>query len=101
MRRLLFSFHILLSLAGACRAQTQSTSQPSPQSHDRVVQLLKELTEAPGPPGSEESVRKIMTERMHPLADSVSYDRSEEHTSELQSPMYLVCRLLLEKKNQT
>src|SRR5437879_8753057 len=27
-------------------------------------------------------------------------DRSEEHTSELQSPMYLVCRLLLEKKNQ-
>src|SRR5437667_11577668 len=74
MRRLLFSFHILLSLAGACRAQTQSTSQPSPQSHDRVVQLLKELTEAPGPPGSEESVRKIMTERMHPLADSVSYD---------------------------
>src|SRR5437879_11368778 len=27
------------------------------------------------------------------------YQRSEEHTSELQSPMYLVCRLLLEKKN--
>src|SRR5437879_11172375 len=26
--------------------------------------------------------------------------RSEEHTSELQSPMYLVCRLLLEKKNR-
>src|SRR5437762_6229648 len=25
--------------------------------------------------------------------------RSEEHTSELQSPMYLVCRLLLEKGN--
>src|SRR5437762_7743853 len=27
--------------------------------------------------------------------------RSEEHTSELQSPMYLVCRLLLEKKKRT
>src|SRR4051794_41662303 len=26
--------------------------------------------------------------------------RSEEHTSELQSPVHLVCRLLLEKKNQ-
>src|SRR5438876_2567067 len=26
-------------------------------------------------------------------------DRSEEHTSELQSPVQLVCRLLLEKKN--
>src|SRR5437763_9728032 len=29
---------------------------------------------------------------------SHSWMRSEEHTSELQSPMYLVCRLLLEKK---
>src|SRR5688500_19475631 len=27
--------------------------------------------------------------------------RSEEHTSELQSPCNLVCRLLLEKKNRT
>src|SRR5258708_26243820 len=27
------------------------------------------------------------------------YPRSEEHTSELQSPDHLVCRLLLEKKN--
>src|SRR5437762_4778346 len=32
-----------------------------------------------------------------PLANR-SLTRSEEHTSELQSPMYLVCRLLLEKK---
>src|SRR3712207_6896145 len=30
---------------------------------------------------------------------SWSSDRSEEHTSELQSRQYLVCRLLLEKKN--
>src|SRR3712207_8893924 len=29
------------------------------------------------------------------------YARSEEHTSELQSRQYLVCRLLLEKKKQT
>src|SRR5580704_19767201 len=27
--------------------------------------------------------------------------RSEEHTSELQSPVHLVCRLLLEKKQKT
>src|SRR3712207_7527013 len=34
-----------------------------------------------------------------PLLDSEEYDpRSEEHTSELQSRQYLVCRLLLEKK---
>src|SRR5437879_10081243 len=30
----------------------------------------------------------------------VIVSRSEEHTSELQSPMYLVCRLLLEKKKK-
>src|SRR5258708_8918084 len=29
------------------------------------------------------------------------YARSEEHTSELQSPDHLVCRLLLEKKKKT
>src|SRR5688500_19665802 len=32
------------------------------------------------------------------FASSKSADRSEEHTSELQSPCNLVCRLLLEKK---
>src|SRR5258708_12933014 len=30
--------------------------------------------------------------------DSLTFVRSEEHTSELQSPDHLVCRLLLEKK---
>src|SRR3989454_3179447 len=30
-----------------------------------------------------------------------TFDRSEEHTSELQSPCNLVCRLLLEKKKNT
>src|SRR5256885_11640679 len=34
------------------------------------------------------------------LADRLAGDRSEEHTSELQSPCNLVCRLLLEKKKQ-
>src|SRR5256885_2706838 len=33
-----------------------------------------------------------------PLGDSPTSRRSEEHTSELQSPCNLVCRLLLEKK---
>src|SRR5438094_4052380 len=34
------------------------------------------------------------------LAGSVGAERSEEHTSELQSPYDLVCRLLLEKKKR-
>src|SRR2546426_5534899 len=35
-----------------------------------------------------------------PLSDGTNYMRSEEHTSELQSPCNLVCRLLLEKKKK-
>src|SRR5437763_5439708 len=43
-------------------------------------------------------VRRFQIDRCrHPVLEFVT--RSEEHTSELQSPMYLVCRLLLEKKN--
>src|SRR5258707_9173080 len=34
-----------------------------------------------------------------PEREVVDGERSEEHTSELQSRQYLVCRLLLEKKN--
>src|SRR3712207_8405109 len=35
------------------------------------------------------------------MANGEEVLRSEEHTSELQSRQYLVCRLLLEKKKQT
>src|SRR5947209_17075208 len=35
----------------------------------------------------------------HPHRRPPHHHRSEEHTSELQSRQYLVCRLLLEKKN--
>src|SRR3712207_9020666 len=35
------------------------------------------------------------------LAALLPWTRSEEHTSELQSRQYLVCRLLLEKKKKT
>src|SRR5206468_8057204 len=44
-------------------------------------------------------------ERIHPVEAScklaVGHERSEEHTSELQSRSDLVCRLLLEKKKHT
>src|SRR3712207_8456078 len=33
------------------------------------------------------------------IIENSAEERSEEHTSELQSRQYLVCRLLLEKKN--
>src|SRR5437764_4358369 len=46
------------------------------------------------------SLRSHSLEQSHPGAAYCLLvpQRSEEHTSELQSPMYLVCRLLLEKK---
>src|SRR2546426_8842411 len=34
------------------------------------------------------------------ISSAKKYERSEEHTSELQSPCNLVCRLLLEKKKK-
>src|SRR2546430_10592796 len=39
-------------------------------------------------------------EEMQPAEDASERDRSEEHTSELQSQSNLVCRLLLEKKKK-
>src|SRR5256885_9322227 len=56
-------------------------------------------------PGSFGSLRQI-PHGFHPVGPNplitsklVLHHRSEEHTSELQSPCNLVCRLLLEKKN--
>src|SRR5947208_8017467 len=39
--------------------------------------------------------------RLPPTSSRTGPLRSEEHTSELQSPDHLVCRLLLEKKNKS
>src|SRR2546430_7469438 len=41
----------------------------------------------------------VMPPRREPIFRNFSTSRSEEHTSELQSQSNLVCRLLLEKKN--
>src|SRR5256885_7499175 len=46
------------------------------------------------PPAARAASHRCAAARRWPLA------RSEEHTSELQSPCNLVCRLLLEKKNK-
>src|SRR5205807_7124662 len=48
-------------------------------------------------PNSRECSGRSVRERVAPLDGSA---RSEEHTSELQSPCNLVCRLLLEKKKK-
>src|SRR5256885_9913760 len=42
----------------------------------------------------------VPTRQSYTMAVVAPQERSEEHTSELQSPCNLVCRLLLEKKNE-
>src|SRR5256885_10326813 len=46
------------------------------------------------------TVPVLLGHRPDPLPGQAVYPRSEEHTSELQSPCNLVCRLLLEKKKK-
>jgi putative aminopeptidase FrvX len=41
---------------------------------DRLTQLMKQLTEAPGPPGAEGPIRKLMLENFKPFADKINYD---------------------------
>src|SRR5256885_13097835 len=62
----------------------------------------RRLPAAPGPSGSRGQARQRF--QPHKWFHRESYGallRSEEHTSELQSPCNLVCRLLLEKKKKT
>ena len=56
------AFCLLLLLATSSFAQ------------DRVTQLMKQFTEAPGPPGAEGAVRKLLAENMKPYADKIMYD---------------------------
>src|SRR2546425_1832814 len=52
--------------------------------------------DAPGDAATSERKNR----QTRPPNSSASFARSEEHTSELQSLAYLVCRLLLEKKKK-
>src|SRR5438309_9068677 len=54
-----------------------------------------------GPNGAgKTTMMDIITGKTKPDEGDVLFDRSEEHTSELQSQFHLVCRLLLEKKKK-
>src|SRR2546430_13705142 len=63
------------------------------------------LEPGPGPPQAlgQRDARSISEQALGPLeiCERVTYVRSEEHTSELQSQSNLVCRLLLEKKKDS
>ena len=56
------------------------------------------------PPSLDTTIQSVKLSLLHrqanPVSQAPSTMRSEEHTSELQSPDHLVCRLLLEKKKK-
>src|SRR2546422_8545675 len=73
--------------------RSQNPSRQPPHRFDRLVVRLSKDTNAPGVPGVLTVVPMVI------LPPPVALPpRSEEHTSELQSRLHLVCRLLLEKK---
>src|SRR3712207_8647445 len=57
--------------------------------------------EASWPSGRSATLATTLNSPRSSLVSPTSGLRSEEHTSELQSRQYLVCRLLLEKKKNT
>ena len=68
-------WHLFLTLfLFAFSLPTSSAQTHSSGAGDETQQLLQTLADAPGPSGFEEPVRKIMVERMKPLADRISYD---------------------------
>src|SRR3712207_8397561 len=81
----------------------RSTSQPMMGANSAVAKYCAELKMAEAVPrslaGNQAATMRPLAGRRFRQADQKT--RSEEHTSELQSRQYLVCRLLLEKKTTT
>src|SRR3712207_6959670 len=63
------------------------------------LRLVREQEQRCGDDGQPEGHRREPVQRVQGEHRRDHDRRSEEHTSELQSRQYLVCRLLLEKKN--
>src|SRR5207244_8580653 len=73
-----------------------SRHNPNSKAHRHVVDGSEQIVR-----GFRGPCRNLRQRGAHILEDNRCFqfwDRSEEHTSELQSPDHLVCRLLLEKK---
>src|SRR3712207_8285615 len=66
-----------------------------------VSQIVSDVSSEPGAlPLLQYALTELFEGRSGNTMTLEAYRRSEEHTSELQSRQYLVCRLLLEKKNK-
>src|SRR5690348_16328434 len=79
------------------QAQARSTAVVTHTVRGRIAMRRPTPAQKPRVVGSSEPYRGRSGQKTHrPVITSRA--RSEEHTSELQSPVHLVCRLLLEKK---
>src|SRR3712207_8560566 len=80
----------------------RSQQSPRRDPHHEPEQEIDEEHQAPVRPVDQQAAERRPGRRGN-AADGAPqrYGRSEEHTSELQSRQYLVCRLLLEKKKKT
>src|SRR5438552_8004159 len=85
---------IVSSIGGWARRAT-ADDQPAPLTAPALIGELRSLEQALEATRGELAVARLQLERANAIID-----RSEEHTSELQSPDHLVCRLLLEKKKK-
>src|SRR5438876_5918787 len=95
MHRLVSFFFLML------RLPPRSTLFPYTRSSDLLGRdhLLVPMPAAAGEIGVAVAVARLgLLAGEAQVRDSVERHRSEEHTSELQSPVHPVCRLLLEKK---
>src|SRR3712207_7011545 len=66
-----------------------------------VAKAPVQLAHQVGGDGELAPVEVLFPQGADVVAEGAQLERSEEHTSELQSRQYLVCRLLLEKKKNT
>src|SRR5687768_18073090 len=85
----LFPYTTLFRSSAPCSRICRRSSRSGTGSHSRLI--LQTRCRDQG------SVMKVATTT---IAIMLLAARSEEHTSELQSRLHLVCRLLLEKKNK-
>src|SRR5437879_9549581 len=80
------------------RAPISTTQIYTLSLHDALPISYFETTQVPRGPGTQHKAEGLLEIAPEFEEGLIDIERSEEHTSELQSPMYLVCRLLLEKK---
>src|SRR2546425_6586957 len=86
------------SRSGVTKSQIRGTTEIPKEQTTRTGRAPNVSTRRPH--AGAETMRSAAT-MIACAATSVNAIRSEEHTSELQSLAYLVCRLLLEKKKKT